>query len=231
MQAGRKSGLHYTVFSPVHYEANYAYPLVVWLHGDGDDERQLARIMPLVSMRNYVAVAPRGPSARSDRSGYDWGASARDVSLAQQCVDDSIAAACERFHIAPKRIFLAGLQCGGTMAFRLGLQQPQKYAGVLSIGGPFPDGDAPLNHLTAARELPLFIAHGRDSTAYPVEKACNELRLFHAAGMSVTLRQYPCAEEVHVQMFPDMDGWIMEQVTGVNMSDTRPITWRSSDIN
>ena len=30
------------LFTPQHYERNYAYPLLVWLHGPGDDER-LAR--------------------------------------------------------------------------------------------------------------------------------------------------------------------------------------------
>jgi predicted peptidase len=39
-------------FAPEGYEANYAYPLVVWLHNAGGDERQLARVMPLVSTRN-----------------------------------------------------------------------------------------------------------------------------------------------------------------------------------
>ena len=50
----------YALFAPLHYESGYAYPLIVWLHGRGNDERQLLRIMPQVSMRNYVAVAPRG---------------------------------------------------------------------------------------------------------------------------------------------------------------------------
>ena len=45
--------------APLHYERNYAYPLVVWLHGPGDNERQLQRIMPLVSMRNFVSIGPR----------------------------------------------------------------------------------------------------------------------------------------------------------------------------
>ena len=39
--------------------------------------------------------------------------------------------------------------------------------------------------------------------------------LFHAAGMSVTLRQYPCGDELTTQMLRDLDVWLMEQVTGV----------------
>ena len=37
--------------------------------------------------------------------------------------------------------------------------------------------------------------------------------LFHAAGMSVTLRQYPCAQELSPQILRDVDRWIIEQIT------------------
>src|SRR3954470_13867118 len=65
--------LAYATFAPIHYEKRYAYPLLVWLHGDAGSERELRQIMPLVSMRNYVAVAPRGPGKSSpNRSFFDW---------------------------------------------------------------------------------------------------------------------------------------------------------------
>ena len=60
--------------------------------------------------------------------------------------------------------------------------------------------------------------HCRDSQAYPVDRVCQELALFHAAGLSVTLRQYPCGDEITTQMLSDLDVWLMEQVTGVASS-------------
>ena len=51
-------GYTYSLFAPLRYTPSYPYPLIVWLHGYGSDERQLVRVMPLVSMQNYVAVAP-----------------------------------------------------------------------------------------------------------------------------------------------------------------------------
>ncbi len=66
VEGGRFSALPdvgQTLFAPIHYESNYAYPLIVWLHGPHDDERQLKRIMPFVSLRNYVGVSPRGTEA------------------------------------------------------------------------------------------------------------------------------------------------------------------------
>src|SRR5271154_4190635 len=80
-------------FAPQHYESNYAYPLFVWLHGAGEDENHLKRIMPLVSMRNYVGAALRGTvevETSRGRPGYSWSQSQAHVALAEQCVFDVV---------------------------------------------------------------------------------------------------------------------------------------------
>ena len=67
MQACSQDASCHFYFAPLHYEPNYSYPLIVWLHGPHNNELELKQIMPLVSMRNYVAAAPRGtaPSVRT----------------------------------------------------------------------------------------------------------------------------------------------------------------------
>ena len=212
-----RRGTQTALFTPLHYEPNYAYPLLVWLHGPGDDENQLKRIMPLVSLRNYVAVAVRGPSQvhrAGGRTGYTWTRHRALVTLADEPVFDAIEMAQSRFNVSPDRIFLAGFDCGGTMAFRLGMDHPRHFAGVLSLCGEFPAGRTPLRRLTEARRLPIFLTSGRDSRRYPPMTVCDHLRLFHSAGMQVALRQYPCGHEITPGMLADMDRWIMDQVAG-----------------
>jgi phospholipase/carboxylesterase len=203
--------LPHAIFAPLHYEPNYAYPLVVWLHGPGDNEYQLRRVMPEISMRNYVAVGPRGTSADGD--GFTW--CEDGLRATEQAVFESIEVVTARFNIARHRVFLAGYCAGGTMALRLGLLHPGSFAGALSISGPFPLGTSALVRLGAARHLPLFIAQGRQSRVYTAHRTCEELRLFHAAGLSVHLRQYPCEDELTTQMLRDADAWLMEQITGI----------------
>lgn len=213
------------LFAPLHYEPNYAYPLIVWLHGPGSDEWQLMRLMPLVSMRNYVAVAPRGVRLpREDRDGdvWGWSQSPEHIQEAEQRIFDSIDAVRHKYHISPHRIFLAGFDCGGTMAFRVAMQHPERFAGVLSIGGAFPTGQTPLVQWTRARHLAIFLGVGRDSPHYPPAAACEDLRLFHVAGMSVSLRQYPCGHQLAPQILGDVDRWIMEQITSTNRPSQKP---------
>lgn len=204
------------VFAPIHYEPRYGYPLIVWLHGAGADERQLLRIMPVVSMRNYVAVSPRGLCVGAQESGAEilgWPQEPEQIQEAAQRVFDSIEAAQDKYSIAGHRVFLAGFGTGGTMALRLALAYPSRFAGVVSFAGGFPNGQTPLSGLAEARKLPIFLAVCRDSREYAPAAACVDLRLFHTAGISVTLRQYPCAQQLSPLMLRDLDRWIIEQLT------------------
>jgi phospholipase/carboxylesterase len=206
-----------TLFGPVHYEPNYAYPLVIWLHGDGLSERQLLKVMPLVSLRNYVAVAPRGPfrlPQAETRTAFQWSERPSDLAAAEHCVFEALDEAASKYHIADHRVFLAGAGTGGTTALRLALMHADRFAGGASLGGTFPTGQTPLARLAEARNLPIFLAHGRDDAALDGEVLCEQLRLFHAAGMNVTLRQYPGDSTLAPQMLADMNRWLMEIVTG-----------------
>lgn len=215
---------HHSLFAPCHYEPGYEYPLLVWLHGPGDDERQLCRIMPHLSLRNYVAVGPRGCCPPDPGClGYRWQQGEHSVQDAADRVFDSIEVACGKYNVAKDRIFLAGYQCGGTLALRIGLKYPEHFAGAMSVDGPFPTGAAPLSRLRQARELPILMAQGRESLTYPPQVANRELRLYHAAAMQVTLRLYPCGDELTTQMLEDVDVWMMERINGVSESSDQDV--------
>lgn len=218
------------LFGPVHYETNYAYPLVVWLHGHAQTERQLVKVMPLVSLRNYVAVAPRGVvradearnvacssgagPASAGRATFSWSQQPEAVDSAIQRIFEAIEEARGQYNIARQRIFLAGVDVGGTMAWRTALAHPDRFAGAISLGGTFPEGRSPLGRLLEARRLPLFLAHGRDDRLFTEERIGEQLRLFHSAGLQVSVRQYPCGAQLAPQMLSDIDRWMMDVVTG-----------------
>lgn len=212
------------MFVPLHYEPGYAYPLIVWLHGSGpSDERQLLRVMPVVSMRNYLAVAPRGfpGGGEGEAPECGWPQTPERIEEAERRVFDAIEAAMCQYHVATDRIFIAGFDAGGTMAFRVAMNHPSRFAGVISLCGAFAQGFNPFRGLVQARRLPIFLAVGRDSLRYSPAHACADLRLFHTAGMSIALRQYPCGHQLAPQMLRDLDRWIIEQITTPPDSDAQ----------
>jgi len=209
----RHSGVSHCLFAPIHYEQGYSYPLIVWLHGPASNEQELRDVMPRVSVRNYVAIAPRGTNQTADlRGAFEWDQTSYSIGEAYERVQHCIETAQDRFHIHPDRIFVAGYAEGGTMALRLGLEHPNKFAGAISLGGPLPTGECPLKRISEARKLPLLLSVSPDQEKFPLSRAMDNVRLLHSAGASLSLRLYPAGDELTTAMFSDVDNWIMEQV-------------------
>jgi phospholipase/carboxylesterase len=217
----RKAAPGIALFSPVHYERNYAYPLLIWLHGEGSSERELRQLMPNVSVRNYVGAAARGVGISRDASaGFSWPQTDEGVDAAVERVSDCIEHAERRYNIHANRIFLAGHGTGGTMALRLALQFSLPLAGAISIGGALPRGNCPLSRIHQARSLPLMLMCSRESRVYPSHQVAADLRLMHSAGCQLAIREYLCGDELYTDMFADMDEWLMEKVCGAPSTAT-----------
>lgn len=216
--AGRPRGRQRLLFGPLHYEPNYAYPLVVWLHGRGQSEQHLVRMMPKLSLRNYVAVAVRGGCriTRPDgATGYDWGTSTADFAQAEESVLEAIELAAARYHVAPGRVFVAGYDSGAAMALRVGLLNPQHFAGVAALGGGFAHQHGLLRRLHEVRRLAVFLACGRDSREFAPETADGDAGLLEMAGVPVELREYASGQELTADMLADLNHWIMSQFTSI----------------
>jgi predicted esterase len=142
---------------------------------------------------------------------FCWVQSREEITSAVESVLDCIDIASNRYHIHRDRIFIAGYDGGGTMALRIALENPQIFAGAISLGGSLPRGLNLLRRINEARKLPLLIANSLDSHKYLPKQACEDLRLLHAAGFSLDLRQYPCGDELTTKMLSDMDQWIMNR--------------------
>ena len=213
------------LFSPIHYEPNYAYPLLVWLHGIGGDERQLMRIMPTLSMRNYVAVAPRGLPIEQPvspptfdlsvsailyrrKEQYDWILSDDNLMTIEQRIFDCIAVAQERCHIADHRIFIAGFGTGGTAALRLATQYPERFAGAAAFGGEMPHDNRIFPSWHTTQPLSLFL--GIDESA--PDHACQMMELLHTAGLTTDVREYPDIKSLTSAMLQDLNQWMMKIV-------------------
>ncbi|GAB5403976.1 MAG: phospholipase [Aureliella sp.] len=202
------------LFGPERYEPRYDYPLVVWLHSTGSGEREIENVMPELSLQNFVACAPRGPIA-CDPAGrtFRWSDSPAASAISEEVIFEAISVAQSEFSIASNRIFLAGFGSGGSMAWRLALRYPKRFAGVVSICGAFPQENRPLKNYSEARDLPTLWMYGAESTSCGIDKVCESLPVMHSASLSVDIRQYPCGDQLLTNMLSDANNWIMQRVT------------------
>ena len=193
------------VFLPLGYEPGYDYPLLVWLPQSNDAAFDLGRTMMRMSLRNYLAVVPDVPS---------------DFESCFQAIDAMV----DRYSVHPRRVYLVGVEAGGVDAFRLACQNPESFAGIVSVNGQFPVDEGLLGRFDRVRSLPMMLCCDERANAANSSMARDidtTLRLFHAAGGLLSLRVY---RDKSKSRFPqvqladivsDIDRWIMDEVCRV----------------
>ena len=204
---------HRSFFLPVHYSEKYQYPLLVWLHSDGFNEHQVEQVMPHISLRNYVGVGIRGTKA-ADSVGhrFDWHHSPAGIATTQEAVVQAIEAAGERFSINPSRIVLAGYREGGTMALRTAMGEPNRFAGVISLGGRMPNGSIRNIQQLRERRIPMLWQWGTENSQFNQQNLKTDFQMCMAIGSRVEVRQYPGDDEMTTIALHDLDEWIMRHV-------------------
>lgn len=215
------------VYLPTGYEPNYAYPLVVLLHGEGSSDEEAIRYAPRISRRNCICLSIRAPKALAElnddcRPVFGWDTTGAGDAHLRDYILAAIAHVRRNYHVHSERIFLAGIHEGAEMAYRVGLQMPEKLGGLISLNGslPRPAGlpatiDANLQHLR------VLIAHGAANEKQPLEMARQDYLALYAAGVDVTLNTYPTTHQIMQSMWRDMNRWLMHHVMIDNNFDAQ----------
>jgi phospholipase/carboxylesterase len=203
-------------FLPFGYEPNYPYPLLVFLHGQGSSEEQILRLAPRLSRRNYICIAPRGPHIFTNRNAgpptFGWGPEGQDDPLVEEYIFRAIEQTCRTVHVHSERIYLAGFREGASVAYRLGLLYPERFAGVVALNGTLPRHGGPRLRLPDVRKLRVLIGHGIANAVVPMAMARQDHRLFYTAGLSVLFRTYATTHKIHADMLKDVDRWVQEHI-------------------
>lgn len=171
------------VYLPPGYSPEKQYPLFIWLHGFGGDEKQFTRQVlcaldaAIVSGRlpPMIAVAPDGSfptnAIRRWHSG-SWFLNSDRGKWEDYLVRDIWSLAHENFSIRPEREahLLAGWSMGGFSAYNLGFKHPDQFGMLIGI---YPN----LN-------LRFCNCHGCKWTKFEpgCEKKCTSLGLFEVMG-------------------------------------------------
>ncbi len=209
------SRLPVRTFTPTGYEPNYPYPLLVFFHGQGGNEEQILRLAPRLSRRNFVCIGLRGTQLlgeRADRGmGYTWESNGQCDAQTEDYVFRAIEQSRRNYHVHSERIYLAGICEGATMAYRLGLTFPERFAGVISLNGSLPPSGSLFLRLPQVRQLRVFIGHGIANAVVPLNVARKDFRLLYTAGLGVSLHTYAANNRLHQNMLRDINRWIIDQ--------------------
>jgi poly(hydroxyalkanoate) depolymerase family esterase len=205
----RKSSLHgfinvapappwreYLLYLPRNFDAVKRPALVVWIHGCRQDPEAFAagtRIARFADERGFVVLLPRQSRMANSERCWNWfdrrtaGGAGEAAIVAAQAAD-----VIEKFGVDERRVYVAGLSSGGTLAATLALRAPTLFAAAaihsavpcgaasdahdaarVMTEGPIRDTDALAAEARAKAgakaRLPALVIHGSaDSTVAPV---------------------------------------------------------------
>jgi predicted peptidase len=169
----------YQVYVPATYRANVAWPVILFLHGSGESGTDGARQTEIglgPALRRHpdrypaIVVFPQTPS---DKSG-----NAVTARIALAALDKTQ----QEFNTDAQRIYLTGLSMGGSGAWYLAYEHPERFAALVPICGWAANRDGLAQRL---RQLPIWIYHGDSDTVVPVEESRKAFAALKAAGADV----------------------------------------------
>lgn len=129
---------------------------------------------------------------------------------------EAIERVSDRASVHPRRIYLVGQGEGGSDAFRIACRHPDAFAGVVSLGGPFPLAEGLFARLADVRRLPMLFCCQRTPDPEVARHTDRTLRVFHAAGAMLAMRIYPGSRDLSKAILADVNRWLMDEICGTS---------------
>lgn len=179
------------------------FPMVLFLHGGGEGgnnldavkKHGLPKLIAAGRQFPFFVVAPQNPSKTQF-----W-----DDQKLIQLIDELVA----DHPIDSSRIYLTGLSRGGYGAWRLAIQNPNRFAAVLPISG-----GGPLPYVKRLKDVPIWIFHGEQDPVIPVGESQRLNEALLQAGGNVKLTTYADAQhDAWTQTYdnPEIYDWMLNQ--------------------
>ncbi|MFA7249695.1 MAG: dienelactone hydrolase family protein [Dehalococcoidia bacterium] len=199
-----------------HPTAPEPLPTIVALHGHGADGQDLLGLAPLLAGGRVMMLCPQAEFALSPGiSAYTW--FHRDAGGQRTIEEFERVAAGLRAFIEemvprcggdPARTVILGFSQGGTLAYRIGLAEPGRFAGVAALSTYFPDDVAGALPGTPLGEVPLLVQHGTFDPMIAVQRAQTSRDLLRAIGASPEYHEYPMQHEIGRESMVDLSEWL-----------------------
>ena len=174
----------YSLKLPQDYDPGKKYPLLVFLHGSGQDEQSL-----LNKPRSNGQFIELAPLARDKYRAYAEDYSQKDII---EAIEDVKA----HFSVDDQNIIIGGFSMGGYGALRTFYEHPALYkaiavfAGHPNLANEWLDGDHPnffeSDYLTPFKGKPIFIFHGEIDPALGVKAIQKMADTMESHGVLVT---------------------------------------------
>lgn len=177
-----RENLQYYLYFPEDYkdDDHELFPLLLFLHGGGESGDSLAvlkkngppKMLTEGKQFPFMILAPQNPHKKK------WW----NVHAVMQLLDTVIA----HHRVDPKRIYLSGLSRGGSAAWDMAVQYPDRFAALAVVCGM-----APVPYASWIRnDLPMWVFHGTEDRSIPFSESENMVEALKKMGYDVRFTVY-----------------------------------------
>ncbi len=196
-------------------------PTVVAIHGHGANGFDLLGLAPYLGGGQVLVICPEAefvlqPGAPS----YTWFDATAGGRPGQRSPEEYervtgnlrafIESAVPSYGGDPLRTVVLGFSQGGTLAYRLGLGDPERYRGVAALSTWLPPEVDPLVERSRASKLRMIVQHGTDDPMIEVARARESRDRLVALGVTPDYHEYAMAHEIRPEGLADLNRWLAE---------------------
>ncbi|MGD9855666.1 MAG: alpha/beta hydrolase [Planctomycetaceae bacterium] len=205
--------VHCAVRTPLHYEPGYSYPLIVWFHDRGADERELLTVLPHISERNYAGLSLRGPLPVGNGlpGQRRWSLADGYLNLLEDELAVCLSHVADRVNIHWDRVIAAGMGQGATLALRMLLRRPEWFAGAACLGGEWTSRHR-FDWWGRYADKPVWLGHIRGWSTETSRAAVRYSGLMKTAGLDVTRRMIEFDDAAPGSIGREVDRWLLQSL-------------------
>lgn len=192
------------------------HPTVVMLHGRSGSE-DVMWIFRKALPANWLVVAPRAIE-RDPRGGYSWYVRLDDdygdlaaFQPAVTAVVDFIHALPRLYNTDPEQVYLMGFSQGAATSYGVAMTHPGLVQAVAGLVGFVPDECGSAVDLAVLRDLPIFMAVGKQDERIPYERSLQCAEVLRTAGTELAYYEYETGHKVNSQGMQDLQAWWLKR--------------------
>ena len=197
-------------------------PVLILAHGYGSNEADLFDLADYLDDRLFV-VSVRAPLSMGGGA-FMWyplsfgpgGIKAHDPAESKagwEALNAFVDEVTGAYDVDPGQVFLGGFSQGGIMSLAVGLQWPEKLAGVVVMSGLLLPEARALAVTSGDKRLPIIGVHGKYDEVIPVSMGRAVEAGVADLPIDYTYREYPMGHSVSAESLADIDGWLKARVS------------------
>jgi phospholipase/carboxylesterase len=208
----------HSVWNPGSDEDDALLPTVIAIHGHGAHSQDLLGLAPFLANGRLLVIAPEAefmlqPGMPSytwfEPTGPDLQRTPEEFERVTTRVSDFISQALARYGGDPDHTVILGFSQGGSLAYRIGLGDPARFAGVAALSTWLPDeagNEADAGAVLAA--LPVLVQHGTSDPAVDIERGQDSRDRLQTLGVQLEYQEYDMQHQISAESLTDLSAWL-----------------------